>query len=333
METPKVRLSNIDRGIGLFTAVNSYQSRKLNEQILVQQFKNNNHLSDLKRQMNEANTINRQILANQLKEEEHKETQKYYKALSFNLNETIEIISKINDDMVLNYVLSNYYDKLLSNIIEANDRLDEISDKTYTKNTLENLKSVKIRADGSVRLFQDNVLSKIDNLISDFKKKENMLKQMAPPQLEEEIITRKKIDIYRTAGIIILAIPTFFFLLCGIISSIAIKEIGLLILFLFIASLTGLPFIYHLRAEIKWRKEYKIAISLLQQKREEFQSNKLQLERKYEEDLQIEKNNLMNHPLYNAMQEINEAHPTFDHSLSNIVELEVAFDKKWNYKN
>ncbi|MEQ1732689.1 MAG: hypothetical protein ABL940_03395, partial [Bacteroidia bacterium] len=92
MSLEKVQLSNVDRGIGVFTAVNSYKSRKINEQILVQQYNNNKHLSDLKRQMNEANSINRTILENQLKAEEHKEIQKYYKALCFKLNGVVELI-------------------------------------------------------------------------------------------------------------------------------------------------------------------------------------------------------------------------------------------------
>lgn len=117
MSNEKVSLSNLDRGIGIFTAVNSYKSRKINEQILVQQFNNNKHLADLKRQMNEANAINKQILANQLKAEEYKEKQKYYKALSYNIFEIVDVISEIEDLMVLNYVLSNYYDKIKTNIL------------------------------------------------------------------------------------------------------------------------------------------------------------------------------------------------------------------------
>lgn len=81
MSEPTVRLSNFDRGLNVITAVNSYKSRKLIEQILVQQFQNNRHLSDLKRQMSETNAINKQILSNQLKAEEDKEIQKYYKSL------------------------------------------------------------------------------------------------------------------------------------------------------------------------------------------------------------------------------------------------------------
>ena len=37
MSALKVSLSNFDRGIGLFTAQNTYQTRKISEQILKQQ--------------------------------------------------------------------------------------------------------------------------------------------------------------------------------------------------------------------------------------------------------------------------------------------------------
>lgn len=333
METPKVRLSNIDRGIGIFTAVNSYQSRKLNEHILDQQYKNNRHLSDLKKQMNEANAINRQILANQLREEEHKESQKYYKALSFNLNETIDLISNINDDMVLNYVLSNYYNKLLSNINEANDFLDEISDKTYTKNCLEKLKALKLRADTSATLFQTNILSKIDNLISDFKKEEDMLTQMEPPQLKEPLIfSRDKANGTRTIGIVVLGVFCFVFSI-PMVTAIGSKDFNLLFGSLFWILIFGIPLIILIRKERKWRESYAEFNNSMEQKREQFQRDKLQLEQEYQENITLQKNNLLNHTLYNAMQKISEEHPTFDQSLSSIVELESIFESKWNYRN
>lgn len=351
MSTPKVRLSNIDRGISVFTAVNTYQSRKLNEQILNQQYKNNNHLSALRSQMSEANAINKQILANQLKAEEHKEAQKYYKALSFNLFETIDLISKIEDKMVLNYVLTNFYDKIKSNVIEANDQLDEIVDKSYNKQSLDKLNVIKTKSDETIEIFRSNVLNKVDSLIADFKVQELKFSSIKKPEfvadkkteLVERNIGRKRTNGFRTFGIVVLGLITAFFLLIALVG-LATGGIRDMLIILLPAIPFAIPFIILLRKEIKWRNEFNAVDKKQKQQRlefekekneleqkyqVEFEKKKNELEQKYQETIQKEKEKLLNHPVYNAMAEISENHPTFDKSLTDITELETTFAKKW----
>jgi hypothetical protein len=329
MNTPKVRVSNIDRGISVFTAVNTYQSRKLNEQILNQQYKNNKQLAAIRSQMTEANAINKQILANQLKAEEHKEAQKYYKALSFNLFETIDLISKIEDKMVLNYVMTNFYDKLKANINEANDQLDEIIDKTYNKQTLEKLNALKSKSDDTIHIFNANILNKVDNLIADFKAKELKLSSIKQPELVEEIIERERTNRFRTFGIAVLGLVTFLLFISTTINVDKGEISGDFFSFIFLVLPFAIPFIILLRKEIKWRKDFDDFVYNQKVKNQEFENKKSELNKKYEETLQKGKEELSSHPLNLAMAEISEKHPTFDEYLSEIVELEKTFSKKW----
>lgn len=329
MSEEKVRLSNVDRGIGIFTAVNSYKSRKINEQILVQQFNGNKHLTDLKRQIKEANAINKQILANQLKAEEHKESQKYFKALSYNLFETVDVMSKIDDLMVLNYALTNYYEKIKLNIIEANDRLEEIGDKTFNKQTLDKLNSIKDLADKKHTDYSTNILNKIDNYLSDFKKEEARISAIKMPKFKTEIIKRNRINTLRTISIGIIGFFAFFIIVesfgvlfykwnSGSINVYLIMSVGLVYAFIKI-----------LRKEIKWRKVYDEFIKNEKQRKEDFEKSKIEMNAQYELNIQNEKEKLFNHPFYKAMIKINNNHPTFDKSLSEIIEIVNSFEKKW----
>lgn len=329
MSAEKVSLSNVDRGIGIFTAVNSYKSRKINEQILVQQFKANRHLSDLKRQMNEANAVNKQILANQLKDEEHKEAQKYYKALSYKLFETVEVISKIDDLMVLNYALTNYYDKIKVNIIEANDQLDEIGDKTFNKQTLDKLNSLKLTADSKQNEYSNNILNKIDNYLEEFREEEARIASINKPELKKEYIQRKRVNIFRTISIRILG----FFLIIMVIGSIGVLsekwDTAAFIIYLIIIAGLSFAFIKRFRKEKQWRQDYDEFIKCEKQRQIDFETRKLEIEKQYELNLNKEKEALLNHPFYEAMIEINKNHPKFDKSLSDIIEIDKTFEKKW----
>lgn len=329
MSAETVRISNIDRGIGIFTAVNSYKSRKINEQILNQQYDSNRHLSDLKRQMNEANAINKQILANQLKAEEHKEAQKYYKALSFNFFETVDVISKIDDLMVLNYVFTKYYDKIKFNIIDANDRLDEIGDKTFNKQTLNKLQSLKIIADSKTSEFTGNTLNFIDNYLADFKKEKARIDSINKPDFKIEIIKRRRVNILRTITIGILGIFTIIMAIGSIGVLKDTWDTTILIIYIIIISASAIPFTLLIRKELKWRKEYDEFTNKELKRQTDFEKRKIELEKQYKSTILNENETLSNHPFCKAMIEINKNHPTFDKSLSAIIEIEETFVKKW----
>jgi len=328
MSNTQVGLSNFDRGVSIFVAANSYKSRRLNEEILAQQYENNQQLSALRREIHESNEISKQILQNQLKIEENKEIQKFYKALSFNLSETLELISNIDDDLILKYIITNFYEKLKLNIIEANDNLEEISDKTFTKKLLDNLNSIKNKAELFANEFNKSALSKIDLLISDFKKEEKRISSIKEPSLEFIEIKRNRVNILRTISIVILGLITLF----GVLTSLGVLFSSgpiPMIIFLIITSIFGIPFYKLLKKERKWRNEYDRFVKDQKENRIQFETNLNQLNTEHYNKILEEKENLLSHPLYDAILEINERHPEFEKWISSVNELETNFAIKW----
>jgi hypothetical protein len=324
----KVKLSNVDRGINVINTYNSYKNRKVSEQILVQQKQNNRHLIDMKMQMQEANATNRKILENQIRELEQKEEQKYFKALSFNTNEIIERLGKVDDPMVLNYLIANFYDKTKNNLISANDTLEEINDKLFNKQILDKLNAIKNRVDQNAGNFSDNVLSKIDNLLLDLKEKEKQVTQIIKPDFKEKKIRDKwKVNVLRVFGIVVLGLIFLFFLLGTLVAPANSNEYYIMeITFLL---LSGIPLFFLVRKERKWRKEFAIYKAEQDKKRNEEKNKKLEIEQQHEEELIRHKEILLNHPVFNAIQEINLNHPTFEPTTKEITELESNFLKKW----
>ncbi len=328
MSNTQIGLSNFDRGVSIFVAANSYKSRRLNEDILAQQYENNQQLSALRREIHESNEISKQILQNQLKAEENKEIQRFYKALSFNLSETLELISKIDDDLILYYVTTNFYEKIRLNIIEANDNLEEILDKTFTKKLLDNLNSLKNKADLSSNDFNQSALSKIDHLISDFKKEEKRISSIKKPSLELIEIKRNRVNILRTISIVILGLTT----LLGVLISLGVLFSSgpiPMIIFLLLTSVFGIPFYMLLKKERNWRNEYDKFIKEQKENRIQFDTNLNRLNTEYHNKMLEEKENLLNHPLYDAIMEINERHPDFEKWISSVNEIETTFANKW----
>ena len=160
-ENINVSLSTFDRSVSVINTYNTYKNRKISEQILVQQRKSNAHLTDMKNQLKVANETNRRILENQIRQEELKEEQKFYKALSYNSNEIIEQLEKINDPMVLNYLINGFYEKTKVSLLKANESLEEINDKLFSKQILEKLNEIKEKAEINASVYSANVLNNI----------------------------------------------------------------------------------------------------------------------------------------------------------------------------
>src|SRR5690606_18623440 len=96
----KVRLSNFDRLLNIHQSVELSQTKRINKQILKQQFYQNSQLQHLNDQILISNDINRRILENQKQEVERRETLKFYKELSFKMHTFLEYIENIKDPLV-----------------------------------------------------------------------------------------------------------------------------------------------------------------------------------------------------------------------------------------
>ena len=326
-ENINVSLSTFDRSVSVINTYNTYKNRKISEQILVQQRKSNAHLTEMKNQLKVANETNRRILENQIRQEELKEEQKFYKALSYNSNEIIEQLEKINDPMVLNYLINGFYDKTKSSLLKSNDTLEEINDKLFSKQTLEKLNLLKEKAETNTSVYSASILNKIDNLLLDLKEKEDEITNIKKVDFKEAKIRDKwKTNPLRIFGIVVFGFLSFLMFISIFLPSSSTTDLVMKILvFLFFA----VPLFFLIRKERKWRKEfseYKISQNL---KRDNEKNKALEVEQKYNEELQKYQEMLMQHPAFIAMQEINAKHPTFETITNSISEIEKNFLKKW----
>ncbi|OJH14051.1 hypothetical protein FPG87_12800 [Flavobacterium psychrophilum] len=326
-ENINVSLSTFDRSVSVINTYNTYKNRKISEQILVQQAKSNAHLTDMKNQLKVANETNRKILENQIRQEELKEEQKFYKALSYNSNEIIEQFGKINDPMVLNYLINGFYEKTKISLLKANDTLEEINDKLFSKQILEKLNEIKEKAEINASVYSANILNNIDNLLNDLKQKEDELSNIKKNELKETKIRDKwKINPFRIFGIIFFGFCTFVNFVSFFISENSTTNlIANIVSFLIFA----IPLFFLIKKERKWRKEFSEYKMLQNQKRLTEQNKVIEAEQEYQQEIQKHQEMLMQHPAFIAMQEINSKHPTFETMTTKISEIEKSFLNKW----
>ena len=81
------RLLNIHRSYSLTTI------KAINQQILIAQYAQCEQISKLQNEIAVSNAVLRRILKNQLEDLQHREKQRYYKSLAYNINEAVDIIS------------------------------------------------------------------------------------------------------------------------------------------------------------------------------------------------------------------------------------------------
>lgn len=232
--------------------------------------------------------------------------------------------------MIVSYLLSNFYEKLKLNLLGANEKLDEISDKAFNKNSIDKLNGLKTLTNEVEAEFNSNVLSKIDYLNEDYKAKKLVVLSIKKPELNQLLPTRKRVNSFRTFGIIIFGIISFIVLLASIsfIFSTGNVSQGLIIL-----SVLGLPFIILfillLRKEIKWREGFSEFIKSEIQRQIEFEQIKSKTDNDFNQNMRVEQQKLLEHPLYDALAEIEEKYPNFNTTLSEVSEVELTFARKW----
>jgi len=321
-----VSLSTFDRSVSIINLYNTYKNRKISEQILVQQRKSNIHLADMKNQLKVANETNRRILVNQIKQEKLREEQKFYKALSYNANEIIEQLENITDPMVLNYLLNGLYDKTKNSLLEANDTLEEINDKIFSKQILGKLNEIKAKAEICQNDYADNVLGRIDNLLLDLKQKKDEISNIKKPNIGEIKIKDKwENNSLRIFGIIVLGFLSLIIFLFLFIDNSKTEFLTILVIFL----VFSIPLTLIIIQDNKWRKGFSKYKMDQNKKRERERNRTIEIEKVFNQKIQKHQEMLLQHPAFYAMQEINIKHPTFEIITTNFLEIEKTFLNKW----
>ena len=122
------------------TLLNIYQSyaltkvSELNKHSLVALYAQNEQLSKLNEELTRANRTTEQILRNQIKEIEQKEKRRYYKNMTFNLSQALDLLEKEDNDNFRIFASGLFLSPIRDMAKAAVQELEEITDKEYAQN-------------------------------------------------------------------------------------------------------------------------------------------------------------------------------------------------------
>ena len=124
----------------LFNIYQSYSLAKisaLNKQNLIALYAQNEQLNKLNKELAKSNSVTQQILKNQIKELERQEKCRYYKSLSFNLSQAIDMLEN-EENTNFRIFSSNLFLPIIRELAkESTLNLEEIADKEYANNIVQ----------------------------------------------------------------------------------------------------------------------------------------------------------------------------------------------------
>lgn len=237
----------LDRILDIYQAYTITKISAYNKQALIAHYAQCEKIGELQQQIRVANSISKSILENQFKETKHREAQKFYKGLAFNMNEAFEKISSIKDANLQTFYGHLLIGKILANLKECQDNLDEISDKEYCKK-LQNKCNTFLYNIARHTQYIDSPLNKLLRFEQDYKNKvaekrtllRNKKSELAQykkllDSIHKKDKLNKKLRKGFTLGCIVLLCLTFLPGIIVQISNISTKQVSLIDFFILLA--------------------------------------------------------------------------------------------------
>ena len=185
------------------TLLNIYQSyaltkvSELNKQSLVALYAQNEQLSKLNEELTRANRTTEQILRNQIKEIEQKEKRRYYKNMTFNLSQALDLLENEGNDNFRIFASSLFLSPIRDMATDAIHELEEITDKEYAQNIVKRANSLSDNDKAYSGSYKEtpwasllSAQSKIDDIAQQNKDKEKGLSLIT---IKKEEAHKKKI--------------------------------------------------------------------------------------------------------------------------------------------
>ena len=113
---------DIDRLLSIHQSHSLMQIKAINKQLLIAQYAQCEQITALQKEIKTSNGIARQILKKQIEEIQHREQQKYYKALAFSMKEAVENI-KTEKDLNFKCFLCDLYAKTILEKLQEHNTL------------------------------------------------------------------------------------------------------------------------------------------------------------------------------------------------------------------
>ena len=183
------------------TLLNLYQSytltkvSELNKQSLIALYAQNEQLSQLNEELTRANRTTEQILRNQIKEIEQKEKRRYFKNMTFNLSQALDLIENEENVNFRLFASGLFLSPIRDMAKDAVQELEEIADKEYAQNIVKRT-NVLTGSDKTIYDSYKNTpwatfLSIKSQIEQDLKTKKKEIRQISDHLNEKEIITKK----------------------------------------------------------------------------------------------------------------------------------------------
>ena len=183
------------------TLLNLYQSytltkvSELNKQSLIALYAQNEQLSQLNEELARANRTTEQILRNQIKEIEQKEKRRYFKNMTFNLSQALDLLENEENVNFRIFASGLFLSPIRDMAKDAVQELEEIADKEYAQNIVKRT-NVLTGSDKTIYDSYKNTpwatfLSIKSQIEQDLKTKKKEIRQISNYLNEKEIITKK----------------------------------------------------------------------------------------------------------------------------------------------
>ena len=183
------------------TLLNLYQSytltkvSELNKQSLIALYAQNEQLSQLNEELARANRTTEQILRNQIKEIEQKEKRRYFKNMTFNLSQALDLLENEENVNFRLFASRLFLSPIRDMAKDAVQELEEIADKEYAQNIVKRT-NVLTGSDKTIYNSYKNTpwatfLSIKSQIEKDLKTKKKEIRQISNYLNEKEIITKK----------------------------------------------------------------------------------------------------------------------------------------------
>ena len=172
------------------TLLNLYQSytltkvSELNKQSLIALYAQNEQLSQLNEELARANRTTEQILRNQIKEIEQKEKRRYFKNMTFNLSQALDLLENEENVNFRLFASGLFLSPIRDMAKDAVQELEEIADKEYAQNIVKRVNIVTANNESNIGNYKISSWaslltekSKIDNDIAkEIKKKREAIR-------------------------------------------------------------------------------------------------------------------------------------------------------------
>lgn len=158
------------------TLLNLYQSytltkvSELNKQSLIALYAQNEQLGQLNEELARANRTSEQILRNQIKEIEQKEKRRYFKNMTFNLSQALDLLENEENANFRIFASGLFLSPIRDMAKNAVQELEEIADKEYAQNIVKRTNVLTDNDKCNIDNYNNsswasilNVKSKIDN--------------------------------------------------------------------------------------------------------------------------------------------------------------------------